>query len=1189
MIESRALLTDLRDQVRALEADLHQQAGGQLSGALRSAWQNAQKTGRMACGYEAWLDEQVHQSAIAWVLATVFARFCEDNRLTDAPFLAGCGSRLSLSVARQQAYFRQHPDRGDRDWIVAALDALATSAATLRLFDVLHSRMRSLPITDVAGRGLLAFWRRVDEAGQLVHDFTDPRLGTDFLADVYANLSEHAKKASSLVRTPDFVAELILDRTIKPALDTFGPRGLRSIDPVCGSGTFLLGTFRRLIGAWQEAEPAVGPWVRVRQALASVHGVDKNPFAVVICRFRLLMAAVDAGGAERLSEVPELPLIVAVGDSLIRRGTTDNNSWTHTSDEDLSDYEDPTINLLGAGSYDAVVGNPPYIVVRDRQEYEIYRTIYPVCRGKYPLTVPFIVRFFELASSADGRAGFVGMLVSNAFMKREFGRPLVEEFLPTVDLTHVLDTSGAYIPGHAVPTVILLGRAGRPRARAVRTVLGVRGEPVQPADPATGVVWEAITGQVDHPGSESDWVLVADIERDQFAAHPWSLAGSGASRLLTALETGTRLGRLTARIGYYATTGSDDAFIASPAVFRRISAEDEPTITIITGSEVRDWAITPRARGFFPGADAAHLIDITRFPRHTRRLWPYRTMLRNRRYFGAQLDTADGRAWYRWHHVTKTAGAHPWSLTFPWVATHTHFVILRERAGTLQSAPVVRLHAAASEDEFFWLAAALNSSATCFWLKQYSQSKGAPKADQLRAEEPWERFYEFTSSRLEELPLPSRLPGDHGRALDTLARRLVSVKPAALCAHAVPTRAGLDAARAEYERIRRRMIALQEELDWDVYRCYGLLDDAEAAELTTKPESVPELRPGERAFEIVLARRVQRGEVETQWFTRHRSTPITDIPEDWPKEYRDVVAKRIETIEHPSGIGLIERPEYKRRWQGESWEQMEREALKDWLLNRCEQQSLWYRLDGQPQAMTVNRLADRLRADPDIVSVARLLAGPDAELADVIEEITAEEHVPYLAQLRYRNSGLLKHAVWERTWELQREEDRTGKRLDIPVPPAYTSADFVKNSYWRQRGKLDTPKERFISYPAASSDGDDSLLLGWAGWDHREQAHALITIIEERSATGRRDASRLVPLLAGLAQVIPWVRQWQAEADDRLGGSPAEAYDAYLADQREKHCLTEEDLNNWTAPPIRRGRPPKTHAAGTGNLQAEER
>jgi hypothetical protein len=35
--------------------------------------------------------------------------------------------------------------------------------------------------------------------------------------------------------------------------------------------------------------------------------------------------------------------------------------------------------------------------------------------------------------------------------------------------------------------------------------------------------------------------------------------------------------------------------------------------------------------------------------------------------------------------------------------------------------------------------------------------------------------------------------------------------------------------------------------------------------------------------------------------------------------------------------------------------------------------------------------------------------------------------------------------------------------LSIPVPPKYTSADFLKTDFWRLRGKLDVPKERWIS------------------------------------------------------------------------------------------------------------------------------
>ena len=60
------------------------------------------------------------------------------------------------------------------------------------------------------------------------------------------------------------------------------------------------------------------------------------------------------------------------------------------------------------------------------------------------------------------RPGFVGMITANSFMKREFGRKLIEEFIPRWDLHHVVDTSGAYIPGHGTPTVILFGRHRQP-------------------------------------------------------------------------------------------------------------------------------------------------------------------------------------------------------------------------------------------------------------------------------------------------------------------------------------------------------------------------------------------------------------------------------------------------------------------------------------------------------------------------------------------------------------------------------------------------------------------------------------------------------------------------------------------------------------------------------------------------------
>ncbi|WP_438940072.1 hypothetical protein, partial [Chitinophaga hostae] len=106
---------------------------------------------------------------------------------------------------------------------------------------------------------------------------------TDFiLGDLYQDLSDHAKKQFALLQTPEFVEEFILDRTLEPAIATFGLADTTLIDPTCGSGHFLLGAFHRLVAKWTDAEPATNPRERVRRSLTAIAGVDVNPFAVAI-------------------------------------------------------------------------------------------------------------------------------------------------------------------------------------------------------------------------------------------------------------------------------------------------------------------------------------------------------------------------------------------------------------------------------------------------------------------------------------------------------------------------------------------------------------------------------------------------------------------------------------------------------------------------------------------------------------------------------------------------------------------------------------------------------------------------------------------------------------------------------------------------------------------------------------------
>jgi hypothetical protein len=136
---------------------------------------------------------------------------------------------------------------------------------------------------------------------------------------------------------------------------------------------------------------------------------------------------------------------------------------------------------------------------------------------------------------------------------------------------------------------------------------------------------------------------------------------------------------------------------------------------------------------------------------------------------------------------------------------------------------------------------------------------------------------------------------------------------------------------------------------------------------------------------------------------------------------------------------------------------------------------------------------------------------------------------------------------------------------EIPVPPKYATADFQKSDYWRLRGKLDVPKERWTSYPHCQTVSDPTLVVGWAGWNHLEQATALVTYYDARKREGW-EAKRLTPLLAGLQQLLPWIHQWHPEIDKEFGETAGKSYESMLEHDALELGLTLEDLRNWKPP-----------------------
>ena len=584
-----------------------------------------------------------------------------------------------------------------------------------------------------------------------------------------------------------------------------------------------------------------------------------------------------------------------------------------------------------------MVANPPYSNPSDKAASNAYRRLYSSCHRRYSFTVPFMERIFRLAIRGNSTsAGYTGQITANGFMKRLFGKKLVEEFLTSCDLTCVVDMKGVVF-GNAgfggTSTTVIFGRNRISVASKVRAVTCLRGEPSTIDDPRQGLVWQSILRNVDKPDGKDEFSSSSDFAREMFSSHPWALADNATVNLKTQLdeEAAEKLHDVINDIGLTCITKADEVFAQPLQFFRRKGVEGCQLRAFGIGESVRDWVRAEYEWVIFPYDEDVKTIQLSDFQRIADFFWLFRAEMGNRKVFGGHTYFQSGKPWYEYGQIPIERFKIVRSIAFAFMGTLNHFCF--DRGGTVfkQTAPVIKLDHDATDEQHFHLLSILNSSIVCFWLKQICHNHGAGGGTRVRSgrsplgDDNWESLYEYDTSKLKQLPIVDLGGCDYGKAIVELAT-VVGRKVFAVA------RERLAQIGNEQTSSSEKMIRLQEDLDWHCYFCYGLATD----DLTYPAELSLGIELGQRAFEIVLARKMACGEVASTWFERHRSTPITEIPENWPEDYKQLVQKRIEVIESNPQIALIEQPEYKRRWNTEPWEDQVQAALKSWMLDRLE-------------------------------------------------------------------------------------------------------------------------------------------------------------------------------------------------------------------------------------------------------------
>ncbi|MBN1612763.1 MAG: BREX-2 system adenine-specific DNA-methyltransferase PglX [Polyangiaceae bacterium] len=1157
-LDGQELLKHAAPVLRQLEEDLLERArkSEAMTLALTGRYEEEKQKQRTADPFDVWQRAFVEQVAAAWFLSCVFVRTLEDRGLVERNRLAGPGAADS-----QRSFFELAPSLTERDYLLTVFRELERFEAARDLFDSRHNPVWLLAPSAEATKALLGLFR-MPNAEEPAFRFGGS--DTRFLGDLYQDLSENVRKRYALLQTPRFVESYILDRTLEPAIERFGLNEATLMDPTCGSGHFLLGGFERMVEHKLRAEPGLSAREAAAWALGTVYGVDINPYAVAIARFRLTLAFLERAGFGRLREAPRLDVNLAVADSLLENpnfptlATLPGQRAELWFGDSYSLDQPEQARAILAKRHAAVVGNPPYINVKDAALRRQYAQRYPSCAMNYALTIPFCERFFQAAR----QGGSVGMITANSFMKREFGKRLIEQYLPKVNLKQIVNTSGAFIPGHGTPTVLLFGSVEPSQGTDVLTVLANRGEPSTPDDPEQGLVWRSIAEHSENVGFENEFISVMRTERKTLAKHPWSLGGGGTAELKELLESRAekRLAQVVDDIGFSVIIGEDEVFIR-PASHH--SCKALPSVPLVIGEEVRDWALTTSLSILRPFNETT--LEVEAVPELVRALWPWRTTLANRVVSGSTTMKEANRQWFDVRRLARDKHRWPLSIAFAFVATHNHFVLDRGGKVFKQSAPIIKLPESATEDDHLALLAYLNSSTACFWMKQVFFDKGNRGGERGTPAEPWEAYFEFDGTKIAKLPIPPMSPQDReelvqfGRELSELGMGYCgSTDPLQALSRAESG----QSVEAVVEALARRRAELegqirdaQERLDWLVYRLFGLTAHRPVAGVCAEV--------GARASDVRFARLVAVGAIGRRYFELCRLPQPVTVAESFGGE----VGEELREIERSPNLAILESVAYKRTYRDGFRPPEWSKAMRTYLAAAMESALQ----DRAIAAIPMRELAMKASA----YGVARRVLsyiGSEQSEQDRLRAVADEAAVPFLAAWRYSAQGLEKHYLWQRAWSVQRCEDAGDQVESMAVPPKYGSGDFAADDIWRLRGKLDVPKERFISYPGCESDEDGEPVYGWAGWDHLQRAQALAALYQDRKEREGWEKHRLVPMLAGLLELIPWVKQWHNEPSEEYGGLRlGEYFESYLKGECVELGLTEDDLRGWRPDPKGRG------------------
>jgi type I restriction-modification system DNA methylase subunit len=426
------------------------------------------------------------------------------------------------------------------------------------------------------------------------------------------------RKAGGVHYTPEYIARYIVENTIGKLIAGKTPdqiAEMRFADISCGSGSFLLAVYYLLLnyhGNYHNRNPGKarkGDCIKQEGKLYlslgkkreillnNIYGVDIDFQAVEVCQLSLYLkllqdeTAVSArqyqlefAHVARLKKLlPDLSKNIVCGNSLIGRDILEGELFDNGDERKLNpmNFKDAFPDVMRRGGFDAVVGNPPY--VRQESLGQALKDYTKERFAAYASTADLYTYFIERAHKLLRPGGLFGYIVSNKFIRANYGRPLRNFLFAKTTLLQIIDFGELPVFANAAtfPAIVLTRNAPARKQSFAHAAI-------------KRLDFSSLADEVAAVGKQLDEASVAGGR--------WTLAAPAIQAVLEKIKTrGVPLGDyLTTDIYRGVITGLTEAFAidgpTAAAIIRKNPRANALIKPFVLGDDIRHYEIERAGR-----------------------------------------------------------------------------------------------------------------------------------------------------------------------------------------------------------------------------------------------------------------------------------------------------------------------------------------------------------------------------------------------------------------------------------------------------------------------------------------------------------------------------------------------------------------------------------------------------------------